>query len=154
MPSLVIVDVQKEFSAAKYVLPQVLKLIKEFKEKKLPIIVLEYGNYAREEEVLYYDTYKAIMANLTGYPFFKYKFKWIDCGSAEVIQSLRELNYNSKKITICGVNTSACVAETVEGLIQAKYKINVIKKACHDKESHYHNRQMKRWKNYPEVSVI
>lgn len=154
MPSLVIVDVQKEFSAAKYVVPHVLKLIKEFKANKFPIIVLEYGSIVNGEEVCYYDTYKIIMGHLIDYPLFKHKCKLSDSGAREVDQALKELNYHDKEIAICGVNTSACVYETVRGLTIAKYKINVIKKACNDNLPKYHKRQIEQWENSSKISVI
>lgn len=127
--ALVIVDMQREFSTHKPVISNVIKLVKQAKREKRPIIVLEYADTS--------FTVKPVRQSYKGYPFVYHSPKHINDGSNEVFRILDQLSRNNNtawKLDICGVNTTACVLSTVKGLLRncRIMKVQVMMDACYD----------------------
>ena len=123
--TLVIVDMQPYFEAVTdKTVNQVIKLIKTMKEENSFIVVLEYYNCG--------NTHQRINEELHGYDNSRYMTKSFDDGSNEVLKSLGRKIKAKKKITVCGVNTQACVYRTVMGLREElpNSEITVMKSAC------------------------
>jgi len=153
--ALVIVDMQGYFSTAKdkATIKNVKSLIREFREKNLPIIVLEY--YYPTENLGH--TLPCLTKLLDDYYFTRYVRKSDDDGGREVIKCLRDNGWEIKNFTVCGVNLGACVRETVWTLTYTYHKhIKVVKKACNGFSSRRDafNRNKDFYTNTPNLAVV
>lgn len=124
---LVVIDMQPFFkSVTKKVVSNVLKLIREFKKQNNFIFVLEYNECG--------ETHPSIVKELNGYDNVQFVVKKKEDGSLPLIKAMKIKNPKRTKMefNVCGVNTDACVADTVLGLNMRMplSKINVIKRAC------------------------
>lgn len=121
--ALIVVDMQECFEAAndKETILNVIKAVKEAREKELYIFLLEYSN--RE------GTLTEITDHLIGYDKCYHVSKDSDDGSEELMESIEYIKVIEKKevdideFIVCGVNTCACVARTVSGIIEKCDKI-------------------------------
>ena len=153
--ALIIVDMQEYFDTAKdkETINNVKKLIKEFKEEKLPIIILEY--FDSNEDIGY--TLPCLTKLLDDYYLTRYVTKSNDDGGDEVIKCLNNNNWKIKNFVVCGVNLGACVKETVWTLTYIYYKhIKVVKNACNgmDNRKDAFNRNKDFYLNTPNLAVV
>ena len=132
--TLVVVDMQPDFPASNN--PATLRAVEREVRKaikhRLPVVVLEIPYFSPLDEDGLKPTHRSIMRLLTGYDHYRVVQKrWSD-GSSHVILTCEDSKYMKHRFRICGVNTDACVLETVLGLAKRlpKCKIRVIKNAC------------------------
>src|SRR5690349_19681763 len=133
---LIVVDVQDHFISqmgrrkAKY-LRRVLAVVEAAKEARRPIFLLEYFDFG--------PTHPKVTEALAGY---RRKFvvqKHQDDGSAQVqAVMMKKLGAKTlaasqrlkkRTLTLCGVNLTACVIETVIGLITKGFTCQVVSAA-------------------------
>lgn len=127
--TLCVVDMQYDFGTANKCLKEVVREIKRFKKKNLPIIVLEYMDWGGEK---YSDTFEEITSLLEGYTNVEYVGKENDGGGDEFIEAGRRRRFPVCNIRMVGVNRAFCVYSTAKDL-KLRYgkrcKIDVVKKA-------------------------
>jgi hypothetical protein len=90
-----------------------------------PIVVLEYKRCE--------PTHSSLMEHLDGrYDRFAVKVKPDNDGSIEVLDVCEERGFGTHQFLVCGVNTDACVKDTVTGLSKRvpNSQIEVLKEAC------------------------
>lgn len=123
MYSLVIVDMQPAFEAAKcnVTTDNVMRLIRQAKEDKANIITLEYEGFG--------PTRADLMMDLCSYDKYANAKKSDDDGSDEAIEAGASM---FSKVIVCGVNTSYCVNETVQGLLRNGKEVVVVRDACNN----------------------
>jgi nicotinamidase-related amidase len=124
--TLVVVDMQPDFSASLVCKSQVKKEVNKAVKSNNPIIFLEYkdsfGYYK------YKSTYKDLVP--AGYDKVIKSKKTEDSGAKNVVIHLNKRKL-PKKLKVCGVLTRYCVFETVSNLIRYnKLDVAVIEKAC------------------------
>jgi len=160
---LIIIDMQKEFSASEQALPSVIKEIKKARRNKEPVVIVQYEGDG--------TTMYRVTRELKGYKYLVVT-KSTDDGGGDIIKALSAVsnNLNSsntynlsrvKSIKVCGVNTSACVIKTVKTLSYLRIPIKVLSSACnndisdstHTPRQHHLSslRRMKTWKNVEVV---
>jgi len=149
--TLIVIDVQPHFSAAKKVKRACIKELNKAIDNKAHIVFLEfetYGNtYQELMDVIKEKKYKKIGVGL----------KWEDDGSDQVEEIINKKRMIKTKFKVVGVNTGYCVLATVEGLAKKypKAYIEVLSKACNS--SYYHKTELG-WiehnKYLPNVKVI
>ena len=129
------IDLQVCFEAAvdETYLKKCLSYIKTAQKNNQLILVVTYKAWGSTPSHVHTKITKA----LKGYKNISHVQKGQNDGSREIVTALRAAGYDLKKRTILnigGVNTSACVVDTVYGLAQYKYKfvLNVHSKACND----------------------
>ncbi|MBX9691318.1 MAG: isochorismatase family protein [Cyanobacteria bacterium] len=133
--TLVIVDMQPCFSAAndRATLQAIKKEIRRAKELGMPIVALEIDCFSPLQERLP-RTHKRLLELLVGYPRYRMEEKRFNDGSNAVLWALEVLGCDEegRNLRVCGVNTDACVLDTVLGLAKRlpKSRINVLKDAC------------------------
>lgn len=94
---------------------EIIRQILLARQKEWPIIILEYATYA--------PTANNIMAALHGYPYQIFRKKHWDGGESEVVDAIEDFKrtfrrrkfHRIKHLRFMGVNTHACVLETVNG---------------------------------------
>jgi hypothetical protein len=158
---LVIIDCQKKYTAVELVADAVIRQIALAKQRSEWIAVVGFGG----------RTLTRITQHLRGYPRVIRITKDFDDGSPAIFERLfayhwrSNNNLNTKQVVIVrhfrvvGVNTSACVMKTVDGLRRFA-AVTVISKACANSnnmtglmqitpEAHHHAalRRMGKWKN-------
>ncbi|CAB4196762.1 Isochorismatase-like [uncultured Caudovirales phage] len=131
--TLIVIDVQSSFTAAKQkrVLTNCEKEIDKAIKNNCSIVFVEYFDCGKTSKRL---------TNLTiNYRKTYIVTKYDDDGSPEIL-SLFKSNRLPKNIKVCGVNTDACVLDTVCGLSNLKRfkssKIEVISNACGSDYNH------------------
>lgn len=132
---LIVIDMQPAFEASGQVLRPVLEIITKAQKRESDIIVVEYDltdrdRYSETEKV----THKAITKQLKKYRKKHLVIKERNDGSSEVFNYMQKNEIPHQIVQVCGVNTSACVKETVWGLYQydAIKKIQLLIKGCAD----------------------
>ena len=124
--TLVVVDMQEYFDAAcdPDVIIGVTKEILTARQKKSPIILLEYEGCGRSHE--------GFASLLRNYPFRARIRKGDDDGSLEIVRALRRRGFSHRRLRLCGVNADCCVCATAIGLLERldRAKIEVVKDAC------------------------
>jgi hypothetical protein len=153
--ALIIVDMQNYFRTARdrSTISNVKKLIKEFIEKRRPIIVLEY--YFEDKNIGH--TLPCLTKILDDYYETRYVRKSDDDGAAEVMECLEQNCWKVEKFKVCGVNIGACVRSTVETLTyEYNQTVEVVKKACNGQETRSiaFKRNSDFYLNSPNVSVV
>lgn len=139
---LIIIDMQREYSASGFIVPAVCNQIVKAKNRKEQIVLVEYRCFGcrRRKDCFYKnefntstkcETHDAILELLREYPKLIRVQKNADDGSDELVKAVSKFPTN---VNVCGVNTSACVKATVEGLIEKLPKINftLLLDACND----------------------
>lgn len=132
---LVLIDLQVCFEAAvdaKY-LKKCISFIKKARRNNQLVLVVTYKTWGSSPSHVHTKIVKA----LQGYDNIKYVQKGQNDGSSEIIYALKTAGYDLKRRTILnigGVNTHACVLDTVCGLAQYRHKfvLAVHSKACND----------------------
>ena len=131
---------QSEFPAANNTktIRECRRLIHKAKKDNNIIIVLEYEDYN--------TTLPQLTKLLINYPQAYYVTKSIDNGSKDVSNLIWKRGLKITDITVCGVNSDACVKETSASLAEMGYTINIVKKACNT-DCTYFAKEI--WKAYP-----
>ena len=130
MRPLIVIDVQNCYRAVAPILPNVLILIEKAKKKNNPIVVLR----CRETPAFLASTrlddevHKGVLSAVAGYDKIVIAEKYTCCGGSEVWSALWELCWQRWEdfpftLTACGVNTEACVAETVNWLAEVGFEV-------------------------------
>ena len=129
MHTLVIIDVQPVFRAAKSkrIENPILREIKLAKKNKYPIIVVEYRK--KGPSWIQSRTCSFVTKELGGNCVYVTKER--DDGASVIAPALRKIT-KSKTIRVVGVNTGACVIETVNGMIRRGYKVQIVADGCND----------------------
>jgi nicotinamidase-related amidase len=153
--ALIIVDMQGYFATAKNpsTIKNVKSLIKEFKKKRLPIIVLEYHYSFRNLG----HTLPCITKMLDDYYYARYVRKSDDDGGVEVIECLNKNGWNIGKFKVCGVNIGACVRDTVCTLVHDfNMKVDVVRRACNGQYTRKDafTRNSNFYDNTPNLAVV
>lgn len=119
MYTLVMVDMQPGFSAAndKRTIKNCIKYIKRAKRDMATIIVMEYGY--DEECSKFGKTHEEIRKHLDGYKWTFRVVKSQDDGSLHLAmnKTAKDMDFEKHDVRFCGVNTTACVARTVLGMM-------------------------------------
>ena len=130
--TLIVIDVQEGFTqllqprvAARFltaVRAQVVQAIRD----NADIVIVEYDD---EEFGATHKNLKRLACNHLNHTFV---YKWDNDGSSQIIKALRESEFNTKRFKVVGLNTEACVRETVEGLHKElpSARLEVIQNAC------------------------
>jgi nicotinamidase-related amidase len=110
------------FQASKNIINQCKKQLNRAKYFHWPIIWVEYAGYEA--------TAKELLEHAKGLKTYRV-LKHLDDGSDDILITLQKHNLNNKLLRICGVNTSACVHKTVQGLSnKINSTIEIVREAC------------------------
>lgn len=147
--ALVIIDMQPgafEAACKEETIDTCCREIKKAVEEGIPIIVLEYmGEGETGRKLKYY---------LDSYKFTKYVIKKYDDGSSNIIDCVKDNGWDIDTFRVCGVNTTACVARTIDSLVNVyNKKVRVIKKGCNGETSQRYAFKNKTFRNR-NVSLV
>lgn len=126
MAILVIVDMQKEFAAARD--PSLIRrIVKAIKHHKGPICLLRYTNDIDGPGIVgHSDCFPSILRACEGKKVYRC-LKEHDDGSAVVVgAAYREGLGRHRTFIMCGVNTAWCVGKTALGILKLKKKSKLI----------------------------
>lgn len=131
--TLVIVDMQTAFAASALVLPDVMDEVKLALQNDWAIIILEYCGQGH--------TYPCILELAKQSRRHTVKTKFTDGGEREIRIACQRLDFPTERFRVCGVNTHACVSQTVSGIAKtyAHSMVLVVQKAC------AHNLRQNNW---------
>jgi len=106
--TLVIIDMQSDFSACDRALKGVNQAVKKAKIDRCPIVVVEFRNCKR--------TLKEVRNTIGEYKNV-YRVTKPDCdGSKQIISAVKKHNLPNN-LMFCGVETGVCVKQSIHGLI-------------------------------------
>lgn len=147
--TLVVVDMQPCFYASnnEKVLQNVVCQCLLARKYNWGIVILEYEGRGKA-----WKTHFQITKSLEGYKKVVVKRKLESDGSLKVRKACQENQFCMTHFRICGVNTLACVIETVEGL-QRLFKrstLEVMRNACND--SYFCDNSI--WKQFPRKVIL
>lgn len=139
--SLVIVDMQPGFHSSQqpWLIENISREIRLAKRRREPIVLLRYHGGSEEHK----DCWKVdsrIINAIGNYSKVALMTKDVADGSEQVIEGLKKMKeFPVKQIKITGVNTDACVAETVNSLSEKLPLANIIVIAdcCHSESADY-----------------
>lgn len=146
--TLVVIDVQPEFDAA--LNPNLRmacqKKLRVAKRKRADILFVEYEGAG--------NTYADLVEVVKDYSRAFWVEKYYDDGSQEVINAINHHSLRYKTLKVCGVNTDACVRDTVRGLSQklSASKIKILANACYSDWNH--QRGLEQMKSLPNVKIV
>jgi nicotinamidase-related amidase len=133
MYTLVVVDMQPGFEAAngERVGKNCLREIKEAVRVGAHIVFLEFVGHG--------ETLPELTAPVSDYPFSHAKTKFVDDGSPEVQQAIKERGFMIGRFRVIGINTDWCVRSTVEGLRKRfpNSFVEVVIDACWSDSNHF-----------------
>jgi len=113
MDCLVVIDMQVNFEAANlhWLVKKVVAKVKKYRKSNQPILLVQYVNCVGPLG----DYVGDIVEALNGYENVYYIDKKYDDGGREIDSFLRKKKLKSqiKRFEVCGVNTDACVLETL-----------------------------------------
>lgn len=124
-PTLVVIDMQPVFEAAgrPKVIAGVTREIIQTKIANGMIIFVEYSGFL--------PTYTPLLDLVKGYSSRIRIKKRNNDGSEQIVRFLESSDCYADHFRICGVNTNACVRDTVSGLLsKTTAKIEVVRDAC------------------------
>ncbi len=129
MHTLVVIDMQEEFSAARgrRIQQEILQEIQRSRAKRWPIVIVEFEESG--------GTLPIIRRACKGYRRAVTITKENDDGSSEVLEALGDIT-KCRKVRVCGVNTDACVFSTVHGLQKKGIKVEVWGPGTDSEEDH------------------
>lgn len=123
---------QPYFKAAKekWVVAGVINQIRLAKQRSAGIVVVEYKGCGR--------THPKILNALKGYQRVVNAKKEQDDGTLAILNAIKRNFFSEDRIRVCGVNTSCCVMDTIEGLslVFPNSEIQVVADSCNDEYSH------------------
>ena len=128
--SLIVVDMQPQFESAKKreCVTNCIKQVKRAIKENAFIIFLEFGGFG--------DTHPRILKAIQSYANKCFIIKYEDCGSDQVRSALEKNKVKTSSYIMCGVNTCACVLQTLCGMLNDDYfnnaEIKIAKDACND----------------------
>lgn len=134
--TLVIVDMQPSFIASSRVLQEVMHEIDIALQNDWAIVVLEYHNQG--------PTHDCILERASKSRRYARETKFKDGGGREVLNACRKLDLRTEHFRVCGVNTLACVSQTVREIsrIFRHSFVLVVQKAC------AHNLRQNDWQKF------
>ncbi len=140
---LVIIDMQPYFETAhdEYTLRNCVTEIKKAIRDEIPIIAVEYEDPDGND--ILGETLPRLKRHLDKYTRTYYVKKHQDDGGYEIMNCIEDEGIGFvSKFRVCGVNITACVAETVYTLVNEwSAEVEIIKKACNGSRSWYKNRK-------------
>lgn len=157
MKTLVIIDMQKQFYAAnkKLIIKACQREIKRAIKNKEPIIFVEYKFHGR--------TMRELKDLVKDYKHKHTTIKESNSGAYQIHNAIQKHNLH-KNLRICGVNTDACVLDTVEELNgfycrrnlgwQTAYKITVVADATNAMFYHQYEDAIKHFEKKLKLKVI
>ena len=123
---LTIIDMQSRFPSSQNndTIAGVLRLIAKAIERNWPVILVEFYAHGPTDE--------RITDALNGYAGLVCEVKRNEDGSEEIWESCVEHELPGSRFVICGVNTHACVKDTVFGMarLMPDSVIEIIQDAC------------------------
>lgn len=123
---LTIIDMQPRFPSSQNsdTIAGVLRLIAKAIERNWPVILVEFYAHGATDE--------RITDALNGYAGLVREFKYNEDGSEEIWEACVEHELPGSRFVICGVNTHACVKDTVIGMarLMPDTAIEIIQDAC------------------------
>lgn len=123
---LTIIDMQPRFPSSQdaNTIAGVLRLIAKAIERNWPVILVEFYAHGPTDE--------RITNALDGYAGLVREFKFNEDGSEEIWEACVEHELPGSRFIVCGVNTHACVKDTVFGMarLMPDSAIEVVKDAC------------------------
>ena len=138
LEALVVVDMQRHFSPIPTaVTDAVIDEIRWAKANRQPIVVLEFDGCD--------ETLTRIKHCIGKYQHAAFVTKYNQDGSGHVLAALACLNLETTAMRVCGLYTSACVAATVEGLVESDCEVCVKAAACYDDDENCHFAQIENW---------
>ena len=146
---LVVIDIQPDFDTAAKVIQPCQAAIRAAEKNNEVITIVEYRNHGW--------TFPELTNLLYGYERHFPVLKSQDGGGFEVYNSfLRKKLPHPRVIKVCGVNTNACVLETVRGLSKLFYKssIRVLSRACNSYSLSCHDFGLEQMKRLSNVTII
>ena len=146
MHTLVVIDMQEEFSAArnKRIQQAVIQEIQRSRAKRWPIVIVEFEESG--------GTLPIIRRACKGYPRAVTVTKDYDDGSSEVLEALGDIT-KCRKVRVCGVNTEACVWATVKGLQRQGVKVEVWGPGTDSEDDHEFGLRLFSQMNVPVVGA-
>ncbi len=138
--ALIIVDMQPLFfenessmsdEARERLIDAILVQIDQAIFKREKIVIVEYRNSL--EKYGFGSTFERIAARVRCYPHVVYVIKAQNDGSKEIAERLGLDAERFEHFRFCGINTSFCVRETAEGLMDALpsvKKVSIVDDAC------------------------
>ena len=121
MDLLCIIDMQPYFTAAKdtALVNRIIDEMRIFKKQKRYIFIVEYDECGRTDV--------RILNELDGYTKYRIIKKTNDDGSTEILECLKLVSSSGlDSMKICGVNTWACVFDTVIGLAEKRPDMSIV----------------------------
>jgi len=111
MPTLIIIDMQTKFDVASSssTVKEIVRQVHLAKNREAPIVLVEYRGSGKTDPL--------IIEAIGSYRSFITILKGKNDGSDEVIEACTKCDISLKRVQVCGVYTSYCVRETVEGLL-------------------------------------
>lgn len=146
--TLVIVDMQSSFAASALVLPAVMDEIKLALQNNWAIVILEYFNQG--------PTYPCILELAKQSRRHTVQTKFTDGGEREIRIACQSLNFPTERFRVCGVNTHACVSQTVSGITKTytHSMVLVVQKACAHTLRQNNWRKFFRFKSFRVVPAV
>jgi nicotinamidase-related amidase len=133
MPTLVIIDMQPGFYCADQpdLIEKVCEEVRQAIDDNSGIVVLEYYQGGK--------TLRKIADLLDKHHLVDYTVKEMNDGGEDVAEMIDRNYFDESHLRVCGVNTEACVAETVETLsmIYPDATIEVIEDACNGHDNSF-----------------
>ena len=127
-PVLVVIDMQPGYKASSDAITQwfVKQEISRARLENQLILIVEYHAHEMGE------TYPDIMKLVDGYERAVVVPKSGDDGSAEILRACAARGFSQTSFRMCGVNSDACVLESVQGLVDKEpgCSITVVQDAC------------------------
>ena len=136
--ALVIIDMQRYFGPIpQYVTTNVVREINRAKDLELPIVVLRFRACG--------STTDKVKRAVKDYPLAFFATKKGADGSTDVKYAIVDLQDPPKQVRVCGLYTTRCVADTVDGLIRKGFCVTVVADACYDDDGCGHDEQIEQW---------
>lgn len=146
--TLVIVDMQPSFASSALVLPDVMDEVKLALQNDWAIVILEFYNQG--------PTYPCILELVKQSRRHAVETKFKNGGEREIKIACRKLDLPTARFRVCGVNTHACVNDTVIGIAKtyAQSVIFVVQNACAHTLRQNNWRKFFRFKSFRVVPAV
>jgi nicotinamidase-related amidase len=138
--TLIVVDMQHMFPASSKCLDACKDIVRAFVKTNNDIVFVEYVGCGQTISSL---------KRLTRNAHYVYKDK---CDGSKEINECVTKNALSTNFVVCGVNTGACVLQTVSGLTYYSNKLYVFEPGCADRFDHKVNEIIERVKGTKKIT--
>lgn len=171
MKALLIIDMLNDFvkpegvlycgEKAEKIIPEIIKLKREFKEKKFPIIYLCDSHTFEDEEFSLFPPHcikgtpgAQVVEELTPEKedFIVYKTKFSGFYLTDLEKILKELKV--KELYLTGLCTSICVMDTAKDAFYRGFKVVIPVKAVADFDERFHQFALERMKKIYGAKLI